>query len=131
MNKSGFKGKSNGEMEKQDNNTIPYHTERRNIVAEIAVAHQKKIVSLRRKLYWVMKKSKKIDEVKILQKSAKIGSSKARRSSKAMGLTIKVISNNEIIEKSPDGKEKVLKKIDTIVPTQTKGLKKGTVLCRK
>ena len=70
------------------------------------------------------------DELKILQKSAKNASNKAIRASKAMGLTVKYISNNEIIEKLPNGEQKVLRKIDSI-PVNIKGLKKGDVLYKK
>ena len=70
------------------------------------------------------------EELKFLQKSAKRGSDKAKRVSKAMGLTVKLISNNEIIEKSPNGEQKVLRKIN-VIATNRKGLKKGTVLCKK
>lgn len=48
-----------------------------------------------------------------------------------MGLTIKVISNNEVIEKLPDGSQKVLKKIESLDSDTMPRLKKGTVLCRK
>ena len=70
------------------------------------------------------------EELKILQKSAKKGSDKAKRASKAMGLTVKLISNNEIIEKLPNGEQKVLRKIIAI-STNREGLKKGVVLCKK
>ena len=70
------------------------------------------------------------DELKILQKSAKEGSDKAKRTSKAMGLTVKLILNNEIIEKLPNGEQKALRKINNI-SINRKGLKKGTVLCKK
>ena len=70
------------------------------------------------------------EELKILQKSAKKGSDKANRTSKAMGLTVKLISNNEIIEKLPSGERKVIRKVN-VIPTNRKGLKKGTVLCKK
>ena len=70
------------------------------------------------------------EELKILIKSAKRSTDKAIRTSKAMGLTMKFISNNEIIEKLPNGEQKVLRKLNA-VSTNQKGLKKGTVLCRK
>ena len=70
------------------------------------------------------------EELKILQKSAKKGSDKAKRTSKAMGLTVKLISNNEIIEKLPSGERKVIRKVN-VIPTNRKGLKQGTVLCKK
>ena len=74
--------------------------------------------------------SKNDEELKILKKSAKSGSDKAIRASKAMGLTMKFISNNEIIEKSPNGERKVLREVNSI-PTNRKGLKRGAVLCKK
>lgn len=76
------------------------------------------------------KANSEAEELKILQKSAKIGSKKALRASRAMGLSVKVISNNEIIEKFPNGEEKVIRKLN-VVPIDGKGLKKGTVLCKK
>jgi hypothetical protein len=78
-----------------------------------------------------MKRTNQSDqELKILQKAAKSASSKAIRTSRAMGLTVKYISNNEIIEKLPNGEQKVLRKIDC-VPVNIKGLKKGDVLYKK
>ena len=74
--------------------------------------------------------SRSDDELEILQKSAKKGSDKANRVSKAMGLTVKLISNNEIIEKSPNGERKVLRKIK-VIPTNKERLKKGAVLYKK
>ena len=70
------------------------------------------------------------EELRVLKKSAKSGSSKAIRASKAMGLTVKLILNNEIVEKLPNGELKVLRKVN-VIPANRKGLKKGTVLCRK
>jgi hypothetical protein len=72
----------------------------------------------------------KDEELRILQKSAKSASGKAIRASKAMGLTMKCISNNEIVEMLPDGERKVLRKIN-VTPVRQAGLKKGVVLCKK
>lgn len=69
-------------------------------------------------------------ELKILQKSAKKSSDKALRASKAMGLTIKFLNKDEIIEESPNGNRKVIRKI-AVVPLKHKGLKKGTILYKK
>jgi hypothetical protein len=77
-----------------------------------------------------MKTSSSDEEMKILKKSAKSGSDKAIRASKAMGLTIKLISNNEIIEKLPNGEQRVIREIN-VIPVNGKGLKKGTILCKK
>jgi len=69
-------------------------------------------------------------EVSILLKSAKIASSKAVRSSIALGITIKVIKNYEIIEIYPDKSFKVVGKIPK--PTMDiSNLKKGMILERK
>ena len=70
------------------------------------------------------------EDIKELQKIAKAGSDKALRVSRAMGLTVKIIRNNEIIEILPDGKEKVVRKIEPD-HLKVKALKKGTVLCKK
>ncbi|WP_447643042.1 MULTISPECIES: hypothetical protein [Chitinophagaceae] len=47
-------------------------------------------------------------EEKILLESAKIASSKAIRTSTALGLTIKIIEDGKIIEVYPDKKRKVV-----------------------
>lgn len=76
-------------------------------------------------------KSKEKDEVKILKKSAKAASNKARRESKALGLNIVYLSNNEIIEELPSGEKRVIKKLEIVDSNKTKGLKKGDILCPK
>jgi len=66
----------------------------------------------------------------VLLASAKIASSKAVRSSIALGITIKVIRGHEIIAISPDKSIKVLRKISK--PTiDISSLKKGMILERK
>jgi hypothetical protein len=66
----------------------------------------------------------------LLLLSAKIASSKAVRSSMALGITIKVIRSNEIISISPDKSVKVLRKISR--PTiDISALRKGMILERK
>ena len=70
------------------------------------------------------------EDSKELQKIAKAGSEKALRISRVMGLTVKIIRNNKIIEILPDGEERMIRTIDPD-PLKVKGLKKGTVLCRK
>lgn len=81
-----------------------------------------------------MKKNNKFDsdaeERKILLEAAKEASQKAIREAKALGLTITIMRNNELIEKYPNGEEKVIEKI-TPVKINIKGLKKGVVLCKK
>lgn len=73
-------------------------------------------------------KSKSEDE--ILIESAKEASSKAVRSSKALGITIKVIKNNEIIEIDSNNKVKFIRKIEKS-QVDTSKLKKGMKLKRK
>jgi hypothetical protein len=66
----------------------------------------------------------------LLLASAKIASSKAVRSSMALGITIKVIRDHEIIAINPDKSIKVLRKISR--PTiDVSSLRKGMVLERK
>lgn len=66
----------------------------------------------------------------LLLASAKIASSKAVRSSMALGITIKVIRDHEIVAISPDKSTKVLRKISG--PTiDISSLKKGMILERK
>ena len=66
----------------------------------------------------------------ILLDSAKIASSKAVRSSIALGLTIKVIRNHQIIAINPDQSTKVLRNISK--PTiDISSLRKGMILERK
>jgi hypothetical protein len=62
--------------------------------------------------------------------SAKIASSKAVRSSMALGITIKIIRGHEIISINPDASIQVLRKISK--PTiDISSLKKGMILERK
>jgi hypothetical protein len=68
-------------------------------------------------------------EIEILKKSARTSSSVAIRESRVLGLTIKLISKSNLIEKSPTGEIKILRKIVNI--SSKNGLKKGAVLCRK
>lgn len=70
------------------------------------------------------------NEEKLLIKSAKIASSKAVRSSIALGLTMKFIKNNSIIEVNPKGKNIIRKKSATHKVDLSK-LKKGMILERK
>lgn len=69
-------------------------------------------------------------EDRVLLSSAKIASSKAVRSSRALGITIKAIKSHEIVEISPDKSIKVIRKISR--PTiDISTLKKGMILERK
>ena len=66
----------------------------------------------------------------VLLASAKIASSKAVRSSIALGITIKVIRDHEIVAINPDKSIKVLRKISK--PTiDITSLRKGMILERK
>lgn len=66
----------------------------------------------------------------VLLDSAKIASSKAVRSSIALGLTIKIIRNHQIIAINPDRSTKVLRDISK--PTiDMSSLRKGMILERK
>ncbi|RYU97735.1 hypothetical protein [Emticicia agri] len=75
-------------------------------------------------------RKRKDDEIEILRKSALEGSRTAIRESIALGLTIKLISGNKLIEKTPDGKKRVLRKLEREPGTDIE-LKKGMVLRRK
>ncbi|MBK7638752.1 MAG: hypothetical protein IPJ22_01485 [Bacteroidetes bacterium] len=69
-------------------------------------------------------------EDSILLASAKIASSKAVRSSTALGITIKVIKDHEIVAINPDKSIKILRKIPK--PTiDITSLRKGMILERK
>ncbi len=82
--------------------------------------------------YKVNKKKAFLDDNEdgILLESAKIASSKAVRSSMALGITIKVIRGNEIISINPDKTEKVLRQISKST-IDTSSLKKGMILEKK
>lgn len=69
-------------------------------------------------------------EDSLLLDSAKIASSKAVRSSMALGLTIKVIRDHEIIAVNPDKSIKVIRKISK-PSIDVSALRKGMVLERK
>ena len=70
------------------------------------------------------------DETKILIKSALEGSRTAIRESRALGLTMKLIVGNKLIEKTPDGEKRVLRQFKR-EPSTGKELKKGMILLRK
>ena len=70
------------------------------------------------------------EEESLLLESAKIASSKAVRTCRALGLTIKVIRDNHIIAIRSDKSTKVLKEISKS-KIDTSSLKKGMTLERK
>jgi hypothetical protein len=70
------------------------------------------------------------EEEDILMEAAKIASSRAIRSSMALGLKIKVIRDREIIEINPDRSETVIGKIPNL-PIDLSSLKKGMILQKK
>lgn len=59
----------------------------------------------------VYNKGKKDLEETILIQSARTASSKAVRTSKALGLTIKIVKGNKIIEVKPDNSKQVIQSI--------------------
>jgi hypothetical protein len=69
-------------------------------------------------------------EREILLKSAKIATKRAKKISIALGLSIKSISNGQMIETLPNGETKVLKTIKKS-KSYKPSIKKGTVLCLK
>ncbi len=73
--------------------------------------------------------SLKREEV-ILARSAKVASSSATRSSRALGLTVKIIKDNNIIEVHPDQSERVLRSIHKS-SVDISRLKKGLILRKK
>ncbi len=68
-------------------------------------------------------------EEKWLLKSARIASSKAIRSSIALGLTVKFIEDNSIVEVNPKGRIILRKKTSNKIDLSK--LKKGMILIRK
>lgn len=70
------------------------------------------------------------NEDEILIKAAKTASSKAIRTSKALGLTIQVIEGNQIISIGPDDRRKVVGTIKKSV-RDLSGLKKGVKLVKR
>lgn len=71
-----------------------------------------------------------IQEEYALIKSASIASSKAIRSSTALGLTIKVIEDNKIISINPDNTRNVIRTIAK-AKIDTSRISKGMVFVRK
>ncbi len=69
-------------------------------------------------------------EEKMLIESAEVASSKATRSSHALGLTIKIIRDNRIISLHPD-KTETLGRVIVRRSSNLVGLKKGSVLKKK
>jgi len=70
-------------------------------------------------------------EAEILMDAAQKGSQHAVRESKALGLTIKLISHRNIIERLSTGETRFVRKINDNSLSATRGLKKGMILCRK
>lgn len=69
-------------------------------------------------------------EERILTESAKTAGWNAARSSRALGLTVKIIKDNEIIAVQPDKSERVVRGIRKSSVDISK-LKKGSVLRKK
>lgn len=70
------------------------------------------------------------NEESVLLRSAKVASSKAMRSSHALGLTVKIIRDNQIISVHPDKSETPGRTIAKRT-VGLSGLKKGSVLKKK
>lgn len=69
-------------------------------------------------------------EERVLVKSAKVASSKAVRSSFALGLTVKFIKDSAIVEVNPEGRN-VLRRKEINNKVDLSKLKKGMILERK
>lgn len=69
-------------------------------------------------------------EETILARSAKVASSSATRSSRALGLTVKIIKDNTVIAINPDQSERVLRSIHKSSVDISK-LKKGLILRKR
>lgn len=78
----------------------------------------------------VRKRKKKNDEETILIESAKVASSQAIRTSRALNLSVKVIKDSKIITINPDKSQKVERTISKSKKDISK-LKRGMVLTRK
>lgn len=66
----------------------------------------------------------------ILAKSAKVASSSATRSSRVLGLTVKIIKDNNIVEIRPDRSERIVRSINKS-SVDISRLKKGLILRKK
>jgi len=79
------------------------------------------------------KQKEQKEDIKELIKIAQKGGIKAIRISRALGLTVKYISNGAIVEKTADGKSKVVRNIKKSADDfdSKTMLKKGAVLCRR
>ena len=69
-------------------------------------------------------------EERILAKSAKVAGFDAARSSRALGLTVKIIKDNEIVSVQPDKTEKVVRAIYRSTVDISK-LRKGLILRKR
>lgn len=78
----------------------------------------------------MQKGSKQKEDDEKLMELISTASSKAVRSSYALGLPVQFIEDNDVIEVSAGGKRRVIKKIKR-VEVDLSGLKKGMILKRK
>lgn len=69
-------------------------------------------------------------EENILARSAQSAGSDAARSSRALGLTVKIIRNHEIVTVNPDRTENLVRAIRRS-PVDTSKLRKGSTLRKK
>ncbi|MCD7899403.1 MAG: hypothetical protein LUH22_05885 [Bacteroides sp.] len=76
------------------------------------------------------RKNKSAEERKLLLKSARTATARARKESIALNLPVQVISNGKLIERLPNGEIRVIKKIEKI-KSNIPDLKKGMTICLK
>lgn len=69
------------------------------------------------------------DQVGILKMAGKRAGLKAYREARELGLSIKYVEDDKVIELLPTGEKKIVNTLKR--NTATPNLKKGTVLCRK
>jgi len=69
-------------------------------------------------------------QVRILKEAGSASSTKANRESKALGLTVRFIEDDKLIDLSPDGQKNVVEILERKLKS-IPVLKKGTTLWRK
>ncbi len=71
-----------------------------------------------------------VSEKEILIKSARLATKRAIRRSKKLNLKIKSIKNGELLEISPDGTYRIIRKIER-VKSKISGIRRGSVIWLK
>ena len=79
-------------------------------------------------LPWFIESTSIRSEKEILIKSARIATKRAIRRSKKLNLKIKSIKNGELLEISPDGTYRIIRKIER-VKSKISGIRRGSVIC--